>query len=35
MQPQFDRKNARAVAQAVGGKLAELDPLAKDPTRNL
>ncbi|MCI5221259.1 MAG: ABC transporter substrate-binding protein, partial [Candidatus Electrothrix sp. AR4] len=35
VQPQFDRKNARAVAQAVGGKLAELDPLAKDPTRNL
>ncbi|MGB5684590.1 MAG: zinc ABC transporter substrate-binding protein, partial [Candidatus Electrothrix sp.] len=35
VQPQFDRKNAQTVAQAIKGKLAELDPLAEDIEQNL
>ncbi|WPD24682.1 MAG: zinc ABC transporter substrate-binding protein [Candidatus Electrothrix scaldis] len=35
VQPQFDRRNAQTVAQAIKGKLAVLDPLAEDIELNL
>lgn len=35
VQPQFDRKNAETIAQAIGGKVAALDPMAEDVPRNL
>jgi zinc transport system substrate-binding protein len=35
VQPQFDRKNAQTVAQALKGKLVVLDPLAEDIEHNL
>jgi len=35
VQPQFDRKNALIVAQAIKGELMELDPLAEDIEQNL
>ncbi|XOF34347.1 MAG: metal ABC transporter solute-binding protein, Zn/Mn family [Candidatus Electrothrix sp. YB6] len=35
VQPQFDRKNAHTVAQAIHGTLVELDPLAEDVEQNL
>jgi zinc transport system substrate-binding protein len=35
VQPQFDRKNARTVARAIGGKIVELDPLAENGEQNL
>ena len=35
VQPQFDRKNAQIVAQAIKGELMELDPLAEDVEQNL
>ncbi len=35
VQPQFDRKNAETIAQAIGGKVALLDPLAEDVPENL
>ncbi len=35
VQPQFDRKNAQTVAQAIKGRLVELDPLAEDIEQNL
>ncbi len=35
VQPQFDRKNAETIAQAIGGKVAALDSLAEDVPENL
>ena len=35
VQPQFDRKNAATIAQAIGGKVAALDPLAENVPENL
>lgn len=35
VQPQFDRKNAQAVAHAIGGEVVPLDPLAEDVVTNL
>jgi zinc transport system substrate-binding protein len=35
VQPQFDAKNARIVAEAIGGHVEELDPLARDWAANL
>ncbi|CAK8718472.1 ABC transporter substrate-binding protein [Candidatus Electronema halotolerans] len=35
VQPQFDRKNAETIAQAIGGKAAALDPLAENVPENL
>jgi zinc transport system substrate-binding protein len=35
VQPQFDRKNAETIAQAIGGKVAALDPMAEDVLGNL
>ena len=35
VQPQFSQKSARAVADAIGGVVIPLDPLAKDYTANL
>ncbi|WP_339133191.1 MAG: zinc ABC transporter substrate-binding protein [Candidatus Electrothrix sp. GW3-4] len=35
VQPQFDRRSAQTVAQAIKGKLVELDPLAEDIEQNL
>ena len=35
VQPQFDRKNAETIAQAIGGKVAALDPLAENVPDNL
>lgn len=35
VQPQFARKSAERVAEAIGGVLVELDPLARDYIRNL
>ncbi|MDU9047770.1 MAG: zinc ABC transporter substrate-binding protein [Candidatus Electrothrix sp. Rat3] len=35
VQPQFDRKNAQTVAQAIKGRLVELDPLAENIEQNL
>ena len=35
VQPQFDRKNAETIAQAIGGKVAALDPLAENVPENL
>lgn len=35
VQPQFDRRNAQAVAQAIKGKLVILDPLAENIEQNL
>lgn len=35
IQPEFDRNAAQAVADAIGGSVAVLDPLAEDPIANL
>jgi zinc transport system substrate-binding protein len=35
VEPQFDRRGAEAVARALGGRIETLDPLARDPIRNL
>ena len=35
VQPQYPRHNAEAVARAVGGAVAPLDPLARDYLNNL
>lgn len=35
VQPQFSRKSAAAVAEAIGGVVVPLDPLARDFTANL
>ncbi|WP_417909726.1 metal ABC transporter solute-binding protein, Zn/Mn family [Candidatus Electronema sp. PJ] len=35
VQPQFDRKNAETIAQAIGGKVAALDSMAEDVPENL
>ncbi|HET97134.1 MAG TPA: ABC transporter substrate-binding protein [Desulfurivibrio alkaliphilus] len=35
VQPQFDRKSAATVAQAINGKVVPLDPLAEDVIANL
>ena len=35
VQPQFDRKNAATIAQAIGGQVAALDPLAENIPENL
>ena len=35
VQPQFDTKSAKAVAEAIGGAVVLLDPLAKDALKNL
>jgi zinc transport system substrate-binding protein len=35
VQPQFDRKSAAMVAQAIGGRVVPLDPLAGDVVDNL
>lgn len=35
VQPQFDRKNAETIAQAIGGKVAALDPMAGNVPENL
>jgi zinc transport system substrate-binding protein len=35
VQPQFSGRSARAVAEAIGVELVELDPLAADPIANL
>ena len=34
-QPQFDEKSARIIAEAIGGEVVLVDPLAKDVLRNL
>jgi len=34
-QPQFDRRSAEAVAEGLGGKVIEIDPLAEDLFANL
>ncbi|RUM37126.1 MAG: ABC transporter substrate-binding protein [Desulfobulbus sp.] len=35
VQPQFDPRSAGVVAQAIGGKVVSIDPLAEDVTGNL
>ena len=35
VQPQFDQENAKTVAEAIGGKVVPLDPLAEDVLSNL
>lgn len=35
VQPQFDPRSAQRVAEAIGGKVVPLDPLAEDVVRNL
>ena len=35
VQPQFDKRNALAIAEAIGGVAVDLDPLAGDYIRNL
>jgi len=35
IQPQFDPRSARAIAEAIGGQVAPLDDLAKDVLKNL
>ncbi|MCI5133401.1 MAG: ABC transporter substrate-binding protein, partial [Candidatus Electrothrix sp. EH2] len=35
VQPQFDRRNAQAVARAIKGELVVLDPLAENIEQNL
>ncbi len=35
VQPQFDRKNAETIAQAIGGRVAVLDPMAGNVLENL
>jgi zinc transport system substrate-binding protein len=35
VQPQFDRKSARVVAESIGGAVVPLDPLAEDVLGNL
>ena len=35
VQPQFDRRSAETVAQAIGGVVVAMDPLAKDVLANL
>ncbi|CAK8720453.1 MAG: zinc transport system substrate-binding protein [Candidatus Electronema aureum] len=35
VQPQFDRKNAETIAQAIGGTVVSLDPMAVDVPGNL
>ncbi len=35
VQPQFDRRAAETMAQAIGGTIATLDDLAEDPVANL
>jgi len=35
VQPQFDRKGAEAVAEAIGGAVLPMDPLARDVLENL
>ena len=35
VQPQFSEKSAGTIAEAVGAKLIEMDPLAYDYLRNL
>jgi zinc transport system substrate-binding protein len=35
VQPQYDRKNAEAVAKAIGGRVAALDPMAGNVLENL
>lgn len=35
VQPQYDKKSAEAVADAIGGTVIEADPLAKDVLKNL
>lgn len=35
VQPQFDRKNARVIATAIGGAVVPLDPLSPDYLKNL
>ncbi len=35
VQPQFDMSNARQVAQAIGGVVVAVDPLAADYVENL
>ena len=35
VQPQFDRKNAQAIAKAIGGAVVSLDPLSADYLKNL
>ena len=35
VQPQFDKKSARTIANAIGGTVVLIDPLAKDYINNL
>ncbi len=35
VQPQFSQASARAIAQAIGGSVVEMDPLARDYEKNL
>ncbi len=35
VQPQFDSSSAKALAEAIGGKVIPIDPLAKDVLKNL
>jgi zinc transport system substrate-binding protein len=35
LQPQFDRRSAAAVAEAIGGAVVTMDPLAPDVVKNL
>ena len=35
VQPQFDRKNAQAIADAIGGAVVSLDPLSPEYLKNL
>ncbi|MEM7698602.1 MAG: zinc ABC transporter substrate-binding protein [Verrucomicrobiota bacterium] len=35
VQPQFDQSSARSLASAIGGEVAELDPLSRDVFANL
>ncbi|MBW1973359.1 MAG: zinc ABC transporter substrate-binding protein, partial [Deltaproteobacteria bacterium] len=35
VQKGFDTKNARAIAEDIGGKVYEIDPLAKDWLKNM
>lgn len=35
VQPQFDQSSARALAESIGGTVVSIDPLAKDPVKNL
>jgi zinc transport system substrate-binding protein len=35
VQPQFSKKSAGLVAEAIGGKVVAMDPLARDVISNL